>query len=476
MVDQYGRPTMEDGLNLMRTAMTFQNFSNQQKEFAQKEKAWNEKDLADKYFGMKSKGQDIPTDSPDYNPTADLAADQMMNQKWQAGQVKQVAQAEDTLAKMPDDQVLNFQPKTYAEHIVAANRIKEIGSNQQNRQAIDELNNQKAGEAYKYSINAFNEARSKLSAGDSKGAADELVKIGQITNNPFKARPSADGKTVDLYWTKDGVDQHVETYPIDKALGVVQQHLNGDEFFKSHLQNREARKAMNEKSLLNPTILEKGNQQLRAVRQLDLNSNQVSWSLYDKDGNLYKGQPINDINQVLKEGWKPVDLKAKGEALTQQKTAAEIIKTRALTQKTQAETAKIQAGDTGKTGKFRNDWWPKAVNETGTEDPNITAARGIVTRAYDNYKDPNTQKLIVSEVMPQYQKWLADNKEKMVTNPDGTQRPMDSQDLQNALDHIAYNIIQQYQKKNSPKKKSAPKQEIGLPEDVIATAHKRSPM
>ncbi len=229
------------------------------------------------------------------------------HRQWQRGQEKAFTAAAENMAGLSDEQALSFQPKTYAEHVATASRIKMIGSNQANRQVIDQANNQKALEAYKTSTAAFDEARNKNARGDFKGASSELVKIGQITNSPFKARPSEDGKTVEVFFTKDGEDQPGKKYPIDEALQVVQQHLSGDEFFQAHLQNREARKKLNEESVVKPLVFSKGKKELRAVRELDLNTNQVRWSVYDDKGNLYGGKPISDINELRRDGWKQSD-------------------------------------------------------------------------------------------------------------------------------------------------------------------------
>lgn len=450
MVDRWGRPTFDDGMNIARSFMAVQDYGHRQK-------AYQEEELADKYFGMKVKGEDIPQ-GEGYNPKAELAADELMNRRWQAGQVKQIAETEEKLAKMPDEEALKFQPSNYAEHIVAAHRIKMIGSNEQNRQAIDELNNKKALESYQYSMAAFNEARDKYAKGDFKGASDNLVKIGMITNNPFKVRPSDDGKTVELYFTKDGVDQPGQKYPIDQAMAIAQQFLNGEEFFKAHLQNREARKQLNEQAILNPIILEKDGKSLRAIRQLDLNTNQVSWSVYDEKGKPYSDKPINDIGQLVKEGWARYDPKAEGEALKQTKTIYEIDKIRQQTEESKAKTEKARSeGPKAEGAKaWRNEWWPQLQGEKEGGDTPITEARAIVAKSFDN-ASMATKKLITGQILPEYKRWIEENKDQMVQGEDGQERPLNSQDLQNAFDHIAYNVIQ----RNAQKSDTGTKTEKG---------------
>lgn len=442
MPDRWGRPTINDGMSLMRGAMAVQGFQ-------QRQKVFDEQELADKYFGMKLEGEGVPQ-GEGYNPKAELMADELVNRKWKVGQVKNLATAEKKLSDMPDEEVLNFKPSTYAEHLVAASRVKMIGSNEANRQAIDQLNQKKALEAYQYSTAAFSEARDKYARGDTKGASEELVKIGQITNNPFKVKPSEDGKTVELYFTKDGEDQPGEKIPIDQAMQIAQEHLNGEEFFKAHLQNREARKSLNEKALLNPVIFEKGGKKLHAVRELDLNTNQVRWSVYgdDKKGGLHNGQPISDINQLYKDGWKRYDSKTVDETLKRTKLVGEIEKIGAQTEKARAETKKAEGGETP--AKWRKDWWPGG-NAMEGEDPIVAAARSVITKTYDTSTNKETKRLISGQVFPEFKKWVDENKGQMVMDTEtGEEREMTSEDVQNAFDHIAYDIAQKSQAKAKP--------------------------
>jgi hypothetical protein len=442
MPDRWGRPTFNDGFNVMRGAMAIQTMG-------QRQKIFNDRDTADKYFGMKLKGEEVPQ-GEDYNARADLAADEMVNRKWQSGQIKRIADTEEKLATMTDEDALKFQPTNYAEHIVASHRIKMIGSNEQNRQAIDDLNKKKAMEAYQYSTAAFNEARDKYAKGDFKGASDELVKIGMITNNPFKVKPSEDGKTVELYFTKDGVDQPGQKLPIDQAMQVAQEHLVGEDFFKAHLQNREARKSLNEKSLLNPILFEKGKERLRAVRELDLNTNQVRWSVYDKNGDLHGGKPIQDLGALYKEGWEPYNAKTVDAALKREKLVTGIEKDRAQTAKAVADTE-----GSGAPKKWSKEWWPQTPSEKEGGDTPITEARAIVAKAYDT-SNKQTKKLLSGQILPEYKRWVDQNKDQMVQGEDGQERPLNSQDLQNAFDHISYNIIQKATAKPKAKAVAGP--------------------
>jgi len=268
---------------------------------------------------------------------------------------QQLSEAQENLSGMNDEQALSFEPKTYAEHKAAASRIETIGANQANRQAIDMGNKQRAQEAYTNSTAAFDEARGKYASGDIKGAAAALAKIGQTTNNPFKARPSEDGKTIEMYFTKDGEDQPGQVYPIEEALQIAQQHLNSEEFFTTHLQNREARKKLNQESLLKPIVFTKGDKKLRAVRELDLNTNQVRWSVYDDKGNLFGGKRISDINELRSKGWKQYSGEGVDADLKREKMRSEIDKNKALADKARRDAGKKAEDLEAKRRKQRKD-------------------------------------------------------------------------------------------------------------------------
>jgi len=425
MTDRWGRPTVYDGLTAMRGFMDIQDFQRKQKKM-------NDEALVDKYFGAKIKGEEVSQTDPGYSAKAELSADELVNKRWQVKQTGELQKAEQKLTQMQPQQVLSYQPASYAEHVVASDLIKNIREDTTNRQEIENLNKQKALESYHHSNIAFNEAREMFDHGDYKGASDALVKIGMITNNPFKVKPSEDGKTVELYWTKDGVDQPGQQMPIDQAMQVAQQHLSSDEFFQAHLQNREARRKLNEESVLNPVVLEKGGKQLRAIRELDLNTNQVRWSVYDDQGNPY-GQQLSDLGSLAKQGWTRYDSKQAKEELGVVKTAAEIEKIRQQTLESKAKTENVKKG--GTTPKsWKQDWWPKTPEESEGGGSIITDARAIVARAYDTY-DADTKELIINRVFPKFKQLVEENKD----------QPVDSQTLQKIFDEAVVYEIQNAQ-------------------------------
>lgn len=367
MPDQWGRPTFADGWNIARGFMSV------------------------------------------HKATKDIANQQ------------QLTDAQQSLSGMTDEQVLSYEPKTYAQHKAAASRIKMISENQGNRQSIDLGNKQKAQQAYQLSIAAFEEAQGKYERGDLKGASDELVKIGQITNNPFKVRPSEDGKTVEMYFTRDGEDQPGHTYPIDQALQLAQQHLSGEEFFSIHLQNREARKRLNEESVLKPIVFTKGNKKLRAVRELDLNTNQIRWSVYDEKGNLYGGKPITDINELRRQGWKQYSGEGVDADLKRKKLRTGIAKDEAQTEKIKREASKKATDEEGKRRKQRKD-------RLVYVDAAVKAAEEAA-RAQDEVFDPEKRNQITLDAEARYNqevlRWTPVSKNKktgeiIYQTPEGT--------------------------------------------------------
>jgi hypothetical protein len=432
MTDQWGRPTVYDGLTAMRGFMAVQDFQ-------QKQKKMDDEALVDKYLGKLSKGEEISQDDPGYSAVAETKAMAVENERWQLKQTDKIREAEQKLTKMRPQQILSYQPTNYAERIVVKDLVQQIREDTTNRQEIENLNKQKALESYHHSTLAFNEAREKYARGDYKGASDDLAKIGMITNNPFKVKPSEDGKTVELYWTKDGVDQPGQQMPIDQAMDVAQKYLNSNEFFTDHLQHMEARRRLNEESIQNPKVFKKGDKQLRATRDLDLHTNQVRWTLHDENGDRV-GEQLSDLGSILKQGWMPYDSKQAKEELGAMKTAAEINKIRQQTLESAAKTENVKKG--GTTPKsWKKDWWPALPEEAEGGSPIITEARGVAARAYDN-ASTERKNLITTQVLPQYKTWVEANKDRMVVDEDGTQRPINSQELQNVFDHIAYDVTQ----------------------------------
>ena len=219
---------------------------------------------------------------------------------------KKSAEFQKQFSSMSLDELQNIDAGQYGGDALAARVaqgkvLAKYGETEDMKKAAYDKRNATADQQYMMFTGGIKEAENALGKGEADVARDIVMNlVNKVNNTPYKAKMDKEG--IKLFMTYEGEDKHdSKAYSTGDLLSQLKK-ISKTEYTNSFHKNADFHRALNKKSLDQPTIMTNGKEFVQVIATSNPLNSDFHYEAYYIGGKNGK-VPITDIKELFAQGF-----------------------------------------------------------------------------------------------------------------------------------------------------------------------------